>query len=155
MLLSCWSQHDGLRRWQAHASAEKKWEGSSGQRTACQGASTLLFVLPSFFSPHHCLHLCHPPWAPPSALYHPRFRPSEPLSAILLNWSLTCNVPLSATGEVSRRKGQNIYNKVSRASEVSKRGTIENSSRRDVMEWRLHEKSLNIFSVSRAVEHRL
>lgn len=49
MLLSCWSQHDGLSRWQAHPSAEIKWEGSSGRWTACQGASTLRCFSPSFF----------------------------------------------------------------------------------------------------------
>lgn len=49
MLLSCWSQHDGLSRWQAHPSAERKWEGSSGQWTSCQGALTLLCFSPSFF----------------------------------------------------------------------------------------------------------
>lgn len=48
MLLSCWSQHDGLSCWQAYPSAVKKWERSSGQWTACQGVLTLLCIS-SFF----------------------------------------------------------------------------------------------------------
>ena len=56
MLLSCWSQDDGLSRWQAHPSAEREGEGSSGRRTAwlaaltppCFSASFLLIAIGIF-----------------------------------------------------------------------------------------------------------
>lgn len=86
-----------------------------------------------------------PPPAPIPALYHPLSCPSEPLSAILFDWSLTCNVPLSATGEASCWKGQNIYNKVSKASERRVREEGGTAVGGGVIKRRLHEKSLNIF----------
>lgn len=46
MLLSCWSQYDGLSCWQTHPSAGRVWEGSSGRWTACRGALTLLYFSP-------------------------------------------------------------------------------------------------------------
>lgn len=124
MLLCCWSQHDGLSCWQAHPSAAKKWEGSSGHRTACRGALThlcfqLFFLVDALISD---IQKPFKPKTPHTKLYHPLSCPSEALSAILFNWSLTCNVPLSITGEASNWKGQNVYNKVNKTSE--RRGRI-------------------------------
>lgn len=94
----------------------KSEKGSSGQWTACQGALTLLCFSPSFFLISDIQEPFKPEPHPPT-LYHPPPCPSEPLSTILFDWSLTCNVPLSTTGKASRGKGQNIYNKVNKASE--------------------------------------
>lgn len=81
------------------------------------------------------------PRAPPSALHHLPSCPSELLSAILFHWSLTCNVPLSTTGQASWWKGRNIYNKVNKASEKWGREVEEWVQ----WQWRL-EKRLNIFT---------
>lgn len=114
MLLCCWSQHDGPSCWQALPSAAKKWEGSSGHRTACRGALTYL-CLQLFFLVDALISDIQKPFklkTPPTALYHPLFCPSEPLSAILFNWSLTWNLPLSITIEANKWKGQHVFNKV-------------------------------------------
>lgn len=68
----------------------------------------------------------------PQALYHPLSCPSEPLSDILFDWLLTCNVPLSTTGEARRWKGQNIYNKVKSLPRGEEGKTEWNSSWRNM-----------------------
>lgn len=70
MLLSCWSQYDGLGCWQTHPSAVRKWKGSSGKWTACQADSSVFLT---FFLPYRWPHLWHSrvfsPWSPtPSTL---------------------------------------------------------------------------------------
>lgn len=125
MLLSCWSQYDGLSCWQTYPSAVRKWKGSSGQWTACQGALTLLHFSPFSFRIADLIsdiqESFHPE-APPPALYHPLSCPSEPLSNILFNLSPTCNVPLSTTEEARKWKGQNISNKVRKTLREARKG---------------------------------
>lgn len=124
MLLSCWSQHDGLSRWQAHPSAERKWEGSSGRRTACQGALTLLCFSPSSF-------LIAAFISDIQASFHPGPRPQHSATHCPVHLSpcqpfcstdhLPVVCPCSQVKAAACQKGQNIYNKVSKASERPKR----------------------------------
>lgn len=94
------------------------WESESGHLDTEQHAGGGLTRLCSsfLFLPSCCFHFWHSVSAQ-IPLCHTRFCPTEPLSGILFDWSLTCNVPLSITGEANKWKGQNIYNKVNETSE--------------------------------------
>ena len=143
MLLSCWSRHDRRRRWQAHPSAEGKWEGSSGQRTECRGGSTCPCFSP-FSLPRLWHSLVSPPRAPPTSTLPPAilsiWAPCQPFCS---TDHLPVMCPCPQVEEPAGEKGQNVYDKVSGASERwGPRGLRGSGGGKDVMEWR----SLNIFS---------
>lgn len=148
MLLSCWSQHDGPSRWQAHPSAERKWEGSSGQWTACRGALTL-----PRFSPSSSLIAAlisdiqesfHPEPRPQHSTTHRpvHLSPCQPFcSTDHLPVMCPCPQPEKPAGE----KVEIFIIRSARPLRGEEGRTERSSGGRDVIGWRLHEKSLNIF----------
>lgn len=143
MLLSCWSQHDGPRRWQAYPSAVRKWERSSGQWTACQGVLTLLCFSPFSTLISNIQELSKPM----SQLQHSTtycLVHLSPCQAFCSTDHLPVMCPCPQLEKSAREKVKLFIIRSTRPLRGKTARKERGSGKTDVSEWRLHWKSPNI-----------